>query len=139
MQKILIVSENRNISEALESGFSEAGWLSDIVGMEALIQGKHGLLESYHCLVQVIDRDFPRRFEGALEDMASLLRQCPVNSLYLMFEGDYLPCFSDWLAHTRRLFRKAMHLPNMQRAIEEIVWLESAGTAASGYISPSSE
>lgn len=135
MQKVLIVSDKTSMTAALEAGFDQRGWTSDCIEVPELMKGNDSVYQDCRCLVHFIDREFPKRFEGALEEMAALFKQCPVTSLYLVFEGDYLPTFASWLEHTRRLFRLAMHAPNLQKAIQEIVWLESAGVSAA-YSSP---
>lgn len=136
MQKVLIVSDKPSMSSILENEFSLAGWSSNSISMATMMRESSASMHDCQCLVHFIDTDFRKRFDSTIEDIGTMFRECSRTSLYLVFEGDYDPSFASWLGYTKRLFKLAMHYPNLQKAIQEIIWLESTGAPSAAYLSP---
>jgi len=90
-----------------------------------------------HFIVMVIDTHFVKRFGSIVEEMSAMIRNCAMHTpLYLLFEGDYEPCFASWLQHIKRLFKSTIHDHHLRDAISEIIRLESECVPRTSSCSP---
>lgn len=140
MPKALIISDNTTMAYTIENEFSLAGWSSEIVSLSSTMEQDVASKRGLQCVTLVIDKDFKKRPDQAVEEMSATIENCSrLSPLYLIFEGDYDSSFSTWLDHIKRMFKLTMHQRNLQNAILEIIRLESeevAGITEDSLMSP---
>ena len=126
MNASLTISDNLTMSCIINVKFNDAGWANKSVSTNVLMDGNCTFISNHHCVVLVIDTDFQKRFQSVIVDMDPIVRKLAAyTSLYLVFEGDYDPCFSSWIESAKRLYKTDMHDQQLHNAINEIIYLES--------------
>lgn len=137
MVKLLIVSDNVNVTHPLKEGFTGESWHSDHTDISRLT-GESALSPTdYKFIVFVIHSDFNKRYSSLLDDIKRKLRATgQLTSLYLIFETEYDSAFSSWLLFTKRLFAMGGQSSKLQIALDEIIKLESVGVSRNDYFSP---
>ena len=137
MSKVLIVADNPLVSDSIKTEFSKAGWATDGVNLQSVINHSNYVVGENNCVLMVIDEMFLSHFGKYVDEMASMIRNCAIcTSFYLAFEGDYNPIFASWLEYTKRLFKSVAHPHNLQLSVQEIIKLETKQVPRNAYFSP---
>lgn len=137
MPKALIISDSLTMTFAMENAFSMAGWSSNSISVHSMLSYDSSSVSNYQCLVLVVDTDFRKRFGSVIDEMCLIANNySQLSSFYLVFEADYDPSFAPWLEYTRRMFKLNRRTPGLQKAMHEIVNLESEEATSTAFVSP---
>jgi hypothetical protein len=137
MSRALVISDQPHIAFALENEFSNAGWSCNSISMNSMLGKASASASYYQCLILFLDTAFKQRFGSVIQEMNAIIRNSSRQaSLYIIFEDDYDPCFSSWLAHSKKTFKQTSHHQGIWQAIKEIILLESGEVQRSAFISP---
>lgn len=124
--KVLIISDKLINASAMKVKFSYANWSASSISVLSMMEQNIEALSSYKCVVLFVDTDFSKRFCDSFHEISTRVRILPKHTpIYLLFEGDYEPCYVSWLGFIKRVFQSTGHRPILRKVISEIILQES--------------
>jgi len=132
MSKALIISDELNLTNQLDTSFRNIGWTTEGISLLAMLKRGSEFLLDKCCTILVVDTDLIW-FGGLSEEMDAFIKNFARNtSLYLIFKGEYEPIFDNWVKHAKKVFKATIHPQNAQRAIEDIILFETSSVPGTG-------
>jgi hypothetical protein len=124
--KVLIISDNFNNSFIMEVKFTDANWSANSIGVQSMMAQNIEAFSNQKCIVLFVDADFSKRFSETFHEISTRVRNVSKStSIYLLFEGEYDPCYASWLGYIKRVFQSTGHRPVLRKVIREIILQES--------------
>lgn len=124
--KVLIISDNLINTFAIEVKFSNANWSANSISVLSMIGQENDLISNHQCAVMFVDADFSKRFNDSFNEISTMIRSYSrYKPIYLLFEGDYDPCYVSWLGYMKRVFQSTGQRLILRKAISEIILQET--------------
>ena len=119
---VLIISDNLKNISAIKVKFSYASWSTNSISVLSMMEQNIETFNHYKCAVLFVDADFSKRFSDSFHEISTRVRDLSkTTSIYLLFEGDYEPCYASWLGYIKRVFQSTGHRPVLRKVISEII------------------
>lgn len=125
MKDILIVSDNLDITSALDTEISALGWSCQTNQVTSMIGAGSTLVSKKNCVIWVIDKSFIYHFGNILGEMEAVIRNCSEKtSIYFLLEDVNEYAISSWQNYAKKLFITYPPHHNAKDILSEIVLME---------------